>query len=256
MKAFVAKARAALWVAITAVLFAIPTLAQAAQIPGAILFRASDNQLVAREATLDIPTNWQDVTLTFGQDKMTATSYRVAGNIVAFLFRELPYDQGGYMMVLKGRYQGGKMYRGEIFIAAKSSEDSATILNRVVQDREMRGFSHHASFYFGAVRTINGVPVVTGRPVDSNNPCPYGPCWTTGGVGRWLEYYPGGPIQNPGHPYPVAGFMRGVPYAWTRGGQLAAQVVGTLRAAAIYDNINYYRNWGWGFWFFPWAGFY
>jgi hypothetical protein len=119
----------------------------------------------------------------------------------------------------------------------------------------MQGFSHHASFYFGAVRTIDGVPVVTGTPVDMNNPCPYGPCWTNAGVGRELEYYVGGPIQNPGHDYPPAGFMRGVPYEWSREGQLAAQAVGTQRTQELYNYVNSYRNWGWGFWFFPWAGF-
>jgi hypothetical protein len=226
---------------------------------GAILFRDGQGQLVAREAELTLPTNWSGpARLQFGDDVLETTGYVNRSGRLAIAFASLPYVSSGSgpILVLVGDYRPGDRYFGEAFTTTAASNPSAAAtlaLSSGAATPTDRRFAHQGSFYFGNGRTINGVPVITGRPVDPNVPCPYGPCWTDGGTGRHLEYYSGGPIQNPGGPYPPAGFNRGVPYEWTRQGQLAAQNVGTHRAQGLAYATYPYNNWGWGFFLFPWA---
>jgi hypothetical protein len=248
--------------ALTTAAFAATLLAQApvatAATRGAVLFRGPQDDLISREATIDISSDWSRVTLKLGDDSLTAQAYRTNSNrdVVGLVFSHLPYDDSGrQLLILKGKLEPGKRYFGEAFTTTLPADGATAALAHAMRADDAENLSHKASFYFGTGPNINGVPIVRGRPLDSNNPCPHGPCWTDGGVGRHLEYYPGGPIQNPGHAYPPAGFNRGVPYEWTREGQLAAQWVGIERTNVLYNTqLNYGRyGWGWGFWLFPWA---
>jgi hypothetical protein len=243
---------------VSAFLWPLTLAATAHATAGAIQYRDARGRIVAREADLDLPAAWDGpARLRFGEDELSTRSYRGRDGRLALAFARLPYADGGaQILVLVGDYTAGQRYFGEAFTTTATTDPdqaASLALSQGAATPTDGRFQHQGSFYFGSGRTINGVPVVTGRPADPTNPCPYGPCWTDAGVGRHLEYYAGGPLQSPGGPYPPAGFMRGVPYEWTRQGQLDAQYVGTLRARELAYATYPYDNWGWGFYLFPWA---
>jgi hypothetical protein len=234
---------------------------------GVVNIQAPNGDVFSTPITLTIPPEWTPLVLKVRGGEVAATAFQTTKqgdrNTLAMSFSHLPHDVKGTVLVFKGDYvsQAPGRFWGEILSAnvavAPTVEGHKAMIQRLLSGAAAANeFTHRGSFYLsnGKVQVSVGkpgkLPVYHTSSGDPNNPCPNGPCWSTGGGGRRPEYYRGGPIQNPGRPSQAAGFMRNVPYAWTREAQIQGQMVGIARARMINENIAAYANPRFGYGFF------
>jgi hypothetical protein len=225
------------------------------RVRGYVDFRQADGSFSTQQVWLVIPEGFEgnirleapNRILESNQFKWTRAGSQRFFTVV---FKDLPDDRSNTALVFSGEYVANGLYAGECFTRLYANpEDKANALTTFIDGDQPAAFVLTGSFAFGVKPRAQSRVRTTGSG-NPNNPCPDGPCWSTGGVGRRAEYYAGGPIQNPGGPSVAAGFERGLPYALTRQGQLDAQAIGIQRAWQY--NRQTYRNQGWYFGFLFW----
>jgi len=234
------------------------TIAGETKVDGSVDYKNADGSFTTKKVTLIIPDDFNgNIKLAAPQKTLESSNFFVTrGDDERFLsiqFTNLPQDDSNSALILSGVYRPGSFFSGKSYTRVyENGADKTTALKEFLNAAKFYDYKLTGSFHFGKTGSgkTNKKGIRTTGSGDPNNPCPDGPCWSTGGVGRRAEYYAGGPIQNPGGPSVAASFERGVPYAWTRQGQLAAQQVGIQRSAMLYRSM--YQNNGWFYGFLFW----
>lgn len=238
---------------VTVCFFATTTMANESQVDGYIDFLKTDGTFETQKVTLFVPEGFKGtLTLKSKDQTIQSTGFQFARagayRFLSIAFDNLPQDTKNTVLILSGSYIPKGAFAGQAYTKSyESASEKAKALATFTSGLEANSYTLVGSFAFAAGR-IRASGIRTSRTNDPNNPCPDGPGWSTGGTGKKAEFYSGGPIQNPGGARQAAGFGRGIPYEYTRQGQLQAQQIGIQRDWQYYRRS--YNNISWGFGFF------
>jgi hypothetical protein len=254
-----------------------------AQLSGRVFVKNSSGAVHSVPSTLDVS---EQISLNIGGQQFSTAEHRITKlsdgrEIIYAIFSHLPKGSNQDALILRGVSTVDGGLNGDFFVKqfamTPEIQDLASTLDSL-ESQQLVGLNYESSFTFasaerslpGNVEKVlvarNGTRLVYARLVyDLSDSSKALGCWTNAGVGRNAEYYKGEcPVQGSyyweasanGHVTTAAGFERGVPYSWTRSGQLDAVLVGAERTRAfneVYLNYSRPNFYGWGFFFlFPW----
>jgi hypothetical protein len=253
-----------------------------AQLSGRIFVKNTDGAVYAVASILEVS---DQVSLQFSGRKLVSTVSRVApaqngSEIVSAIFTKLPEGSNLDALIMRGVVTEDGGVNGDFFVKRFSAVPTTADLNAIlerIQTNHTDDLNYESAFSFSSAEPQDaGIErILTGRSrgrlvfarlvYDNKDYSRVVGCWTNAGVGRNAEYYQGEcPIQGSyyweasanGRVMTAAGFERGVPYSWTRAGQLQSLLVGAERTRAfneVYLNYSRPNFYGWGFFFlFPW----
>lgn len=264
--------------------FGLASAASARTLNGQLFVKDKRGSVHVVSATLK--TSQEDVTLQVGDVTLTSSVAQTATSqngqtLLGAVFMNLPKSTGKTALIMRGLITTQGDINGDFYVSTDIIDDSPValshVLARVLSEDIPSGLTYESAFHFSPLASsassheqifvgrVGGRLIYSRLIYASNDPTRIVGCWTNAGVGRNAEYYSGDcPNRGAysweaaanGQVMTAAGFERGVPYSWTRQGQLQALLVGVERTRAFnevylaYSRPNFY---GWGFFYlFPW----
>jgi hypothetical protein len=253
-----------------------------ASLTGRVFVKNTDGNVFVVPSAIEIG---EAISLKIGGNNLESAKVRFSqphnGNeIIYAVFTNLPHSMGMIALVMRGLTTENGGMNGDFYVkqfkTAPTSADLDLLLDRV-QANQTQDLVYESAFSFSSDEAIsNGIEKVLlgrtrGRLVyarmvyAAENPSQLIGCWTNAGVGRNAEYYQGScPVKGArywelsanGQVMTAAGFERGIPYSWSRAGQLQSLLIGAERTRAFNDAYLQYARpnfYGWGFFYlFPW----
>ena len=270
--------------AITAAVLSLSAAAVAGSLNGKIFVKDANGAVHAVPAALETTT--ESLTLNVAGNSLTSVVAQTADGsygqtLIGAIFLNPPKSTITTALVLRGVVTDDGDINGDFYVASNITDDSPAaltdLLGHILKEDVPAGLTYESAFSFSRNATLSskieqiaiglsGPRIVYARRIfDQENPALVVGCWTNAGVGRNAEYYSGDcPSHGSyywegsanGRVMTAAGFERGVPYSWTRQGQLQALLVGAERTRAFNETYLAYSRpnfGGWGFFFlFPW----
>lgn len=263
--------------------WSVATAAHARNLNGSIFVKSPQGAVLAVPAKLDMSS--EALTIVMGNETLTsvaAQSFDAPNGqvLVGSIFLNPPKSTANTALILRGLLTADHGVNGDFFVATfaetPSQESLNALLTHVLSQDVPAGVVYESAFSFSAGAAegkniekisvaISGGRLFYARYIyDQNDSSKVIGCWTNAGVGRNAEYYAGEcPTRGSyawearanGQVMTAAGFERGVPYSWTRQGQLQALMIGAERTRAFNETYLAYSRpnfMGWGFFFmFP-----
>ena len=254
----------------------------AASLSGRVFVKNTDGNVFAVPSSMEVG---EAISLKIGGVSLDGVKVRFTqphngSEITYAVFTNLPHSMGMIALVMRGLTTENGGMNGDFYVkrytSAPTSADLDLLLDRV-QANQTQDLVYESAFSFSADEAISSsiekvlIGRTRGRVVyarmvyAAENPSQLLGCWTNAGVGRNAEYYQGScPTKGArywessanGQVMTAAGFERGVPYSWTRSGQLESLLIGAERTRAFNESYLQYTRpnfYGWGFFYlFPW----